>query len=125
MAETLTITGLVEKVSDTRSGWTLPLEISLDLDGDEGAKTFTIAAGATVSIPITLVTPADVLILKTPSRVNVTLTYTGVSPTVTVTSMPVLEFCFLRTTGLNTISVANPNSLSVLLTVCAGKLSTG
>jgi len=122
MADTLGIEGVIEKTSDSRGSWKIGLEVSEELETDEGSRVFAVPANDSVTISLTASSPATFLVIKTPKRINVTRTYTGdVTPAPTVTDEPIRELLIVQTLGLDTITLSNPNSEDVLVSVFAGR----
>lgn len=124
MADVFGIEGTINKTSDSRSSWELALEVSEELATDEGARVFLVPAGNVVTVALAASSPADFLVIKAPKRVNVSRTYTGVSPVPTITNEPVRELLIVQTLGLDTVTLDNPNTEDVYVTVCAGRLAT-
>ena len=124
MTDTLNVTGSVEKTSEAGGGFKIEIEVADDVDVDTGSKTIVIAPSGTATIDLSDVTPGDGLIIKTPTLVTATATWTGRSPNPVFTDVPVREWLILQTAGLHTLVLTNPDTVSVRLTLNVFRLPT-
>lgn len=116
MAENVSITGLVKKVTDARGGWELSLDGNENLDQDSGVQTFDIAASG--SQALTVPADSDLIVVKAPMQVDVTLTLTAG----TFSVVPVRGILVLQTEAIQAATIANPSTAkSVKVAVALSK----
>lgn len=124
MATVLTIDGEIKRTTDTGMNSTLPIEIS---DEVSALLPFMLPVDAADSAVIALEiggSEYDILIIRSPKRVNVTAEYdASVDPAPVVTAMPVREYLILQTLGLTEVTIANPNDSNITVEVLVGKLA--
>ncbi len=119
MAENVSITGLVKKVTDARGGWELSLDANEDLEQDTGVQTFDIAALG--SQALTVAADSDFITVKAPQQVNVTLTLTAG----TFSVVPVRGIFVLQTAAIQAATIVNPSAeKSVKVAVALTKRAT-
>jgi hypothetical protein len=118
MADIISIVGTIEKASDARAGFSLPIDISEELVGDIGAPTFTLVAGGTQEVDVSVLDAVDFLVILSPQRVNATVTYNEEGDNAS-SLIIVREFLALQTEGITGISIENPSAADANITVIA------
>lgn len=113
MADTLSITGTVEKISETRGSWSEVLDLACEIDADTGLRQESIAAGASRVIDLAGLTTGDAVLLKSPRALTLTAAFSGGG---SMTDVPARTLV-LETTGLLSLSVENPNEAAVMFTL--------
>lgn len=117
MAETLSVVGEVQKLSSARSNWSIPLDVSEDIEVDAGASTLVVPANGSATLSLTHLTAADFLLLVTPRVLDVTLTLAAG----TFSVVPVRGVFMIQTEGLTAVQMDNADGIDVLVTIEASR----